>query len=255
MLFRSFQRCEPNYGWGPGVRDHYLIHYVASGRGVLTADGKTFQINSGNMFLIYPGTQVHYTADSQAPWEYIWVGFDGSDAPFLLSQAGFTPGRPYLTIDDAALTAEMMAIYESRGSQVHEVTRMTGRLYGFLAGLIERASPESRGMDDPLLICARNAAAYIAGNYSRPLTVDDIAADAAVSRSGLYRSFRRHLGVSPMQYVIHCRIERACALLQNTGSSVSGVARAVGFEDPLYFSRAFKAAKGCSPSAYRKAII
>ena len=30
----GFQKCEPRYQWGPGVRDHYLIHYIVSGKGI-----------------------------------------------------------------------------------------------------------------------------------------------------------------------------------------------------------------------------
>ena len=40
----GFQKCAPGYAWGPGVRDHYLIHYVVSGRGTLELEGRTFRV-------------------------------------------------------------------------------------------------------------------------------------------------------------------------------------------------------------------
>lgn len=204
------------------------------------------------MFLIRPNSTVQYQADQEDPWEYVWVGFNGHDAPFLLNQAGFTQRQPILTrLNGDELAGKMLQIYENRGSQIHESTRMTGLLYEFLASLIGQVRPAGRQDDDPVISAVRTAADFAAGNYSRPITIAEMAAYAGVSRSALYRAFRRHLGVSPMQYVTRLRIERACVLLQNTGSSINSVARSVGFEDPLYFSRAFKAARGCSPGKFR----
>lgn len=254
VVSAGFQRCLPGYGWGPGVRDHYLLHYVQAGRGQYTLNGETYQVVSGELFLIRPNVPVHYQADLTDPWDYVWVGFDGHDAPFLLNQTGFSPGRPVLAVaDGAALAALMLEIYDCRGSQVHEVTRMTGLLYQLLAVLIGQALPDRQQGNDAGLAAIRTAADFIAGNYSRPITVDEIAAYAGVSRSVLYRGFRNHLGISPMQYAIRCRIERACVLLRSTDTAVAGVARSVGFEDPLYFSRIFKANMGQSPDRYRRA--
>ncbi len=43
----GFQKCPPGYGWGPGVRDHYLLHYVLSGQGTYETGGRTFVLHSG----------------------------------------------------------------------------------------------------------------------------------------------------------------------------------------------------------------
>ena len=43
----GFQKCPPGYGWGPGVRDHYLLHYVLSGQGTYETEGRTFVLQYG----------------------------------------------------------------------------------------------------------------------------------------------------------------------------------------------------------------
>ena len=66
----GFQSCDSLYQWGPGIRDHYLIHYIISGKGRYTVNGSVHTLTPGDAFLVYPNTEVIYQADAQDPWEY-----------------------------------------------------------------------------------------------------------------------------------------------------------------------------------------
>ena len=63
----GFQKCPPDYGWGPGVRDHYLLHYVVSGKGYYETDDRTFVLQAGDTFLALPDTPIYYRADHEQP--------------------------------------------------------------------------------------------------------------------------------------------------------------------------------------------
>ena len=80
------QRCEPGYSWGPGVRDHYLIHYVISGSGVYETNGVRHELRAGDLFLSQPDMRIFYQASEDDPWEYCWVGFHGTDAEQLIER-------------------------------------------------------------------------------------------------------------------------------------------------------------------------
>ncbi len=56
--------------------------------------------------------------------------------------------------------------------------------------------------------------------------------------------------MSPKRFLLEYRIERACTLLVTTNCSIQEISNSVGFEDPFYFSRAFKDVKGMSPRQY-----
>ena len=90
----GFQKCPPGYGWGPGVRDHYLLHYIVSGRGTYDAGGRTFTPGAGEAFLAFPDTPIFYRADREEPWEYYWVGFAGPSAGLLLARRLFPGNAP-----------------------------------------------------------------------------------------------------------------------------------------------------------------
>ena len=57
------QQCSPGYGWGPGIRDHFLLHHILSGRGTCIISNQKYALQAGDSFLVYPETTVHYYAD------------------------------------------------------------------------------------------------------------------------------------------------------------------------------------------------
>ena len=79
----GYQKCEPLYTWGPGIRNHYLIHYVITGKGYFKVHGKTYELKSGDCFLVYPNQEILYYADQKDPWVYCWIGFSGSVQGFF----------------------------------------------------------------------------------------------------------------------------------------------------------------------------
>ena len=50
----GLERCAPGQTWGPGIRDHYLIHLVVSGKGVFEVGGRTYEVVPGDLFFARP---------------------------------------------------------------------------------------------------------------------------------------------------------------------------------------------------------
>ena len=245
----GFQKCPPGYGWGPGVRDHYLLHYILSGRGTYRAGGAEHRPGPGDLFLIVPDEPAEYQADGADPWEYYWVGFAGPAAPLLLAQTPFA-GRPgtYAPAAGDAMRQALLDIYKARGSSYPHAVRMAGYLQAALGLLMEGEGAGEGSLVSP----AARGADFFRRNYSQPIGVEDAARHAGVSRSSLYRAFEMDFGCSPSEYLTRCRLSRARQLLSHSALSVSQVAASVGFDDPLYFSRVFKRETGLSPSAFRE---
>jgi len=75
---------------------------------------------------------------------------------------------------------------------------------------------------------------------------------AHLSAVHLGRLFRAHVATSPMQFLRKPRIEQSRFLLERSQLRIGEVAREVGFEDPLHFSRVFSKSMGLSPRQYRR---
>ena len=89
-----------------------------------------------------------------------------------------------------------------------------------------------------------------------PLTLQDAAQMSGRSASTVTRLFKKHTGQSFKQYQLSCRLQRAAELrTESPDRPIAEIAPAVGFDDPLYFSRLFRKHTGQSPTACRKAQL
>lgn len=250
----GYQKCEQNYQWGPGIRDHYLIHYIISGKGTYIANGKEYSLSAGDAFLVFPNSIVTYKSDSSAPWEYTWVGFAGSDAPTILQSTDFTKASPFIRQleNGEEIKRNILSIYDSRGNNFESAVAMTGKLYTLLSSLLKISSKK---------ICTNNNVSYvqkaiefISENYSYPITIEDVATYVGLSRSHLFRTFQTVLNVSPKEYLTDFRIKQACNLIENTDLTFTAIANSIGFDNSLYFSKTFHKRKGLSPMEYKKKL-
>ena len=252
----GYEKCHPGYQWGPGVRDHYLIHHIIRGKGSYTIEGRAYYLGAGDTFLLFPGVESCYRADEKDPWEYAWVGFAGNDAYSMIANTEFSKENPILNQSEISseLFQKIRAVYEANGNTFRDAVSMTGALYS-LMGFLMKHSAGKEQPKNPQIHYVERAMQYIAEQYSYPITVEDVAVYTGVSRSYLFRLFREKMKQSPKEYLLEYRIRQACQLLNQTDLPVRSIAHSVGFEDNLYFSKVFRKYKSCTPSEYRSLNI
>ncbi len=144
-----------------------------------------------------------------------------------------------------------MNIYMSKGNLDSDKLRMSGYLLLALSCFVDKSTTKM-ARTDISSVYMKKAIEYIEFNYTGKLGVQDIADYIGISRSRLYRIFMSTYGKSPMEIILEYRIRMACQLLKHSNLSIGAVAYSVGFEDNLYFSRAFKKMKGISPREFIK---
>ncbi|MBI4978213.1 MAG: helix-turn-helix transcriptional regulator [Spirochaetes bacterium] len=102
---------------------------------------------------------------------------------------------------------------------------------------------------------ADKAKEYIDSHFSENISIALLSDNLMLSRDYLRHAFRKHHGVSPLQYLITKRIENAKLMLEQTGIRIRDAALRCGFENEYYFSRIFKKVEGISPREYRDRIV
>ncbi|NMA65215.1 MAG: AraC family transcriptional regulator [Clostridiaceae bacterium] len=256
----GFEECSPWHSWGPGVRDHFIIHIVHKGQGSFTSNGKTYKLKTGQGFLICPGQIVQYEADASFPWTYSWVGFHGLKSEAILKSAALTSENPVFecsnnSYKDLMINTLNSMIAELRREKVSELM-LAGYLYLFLSYLVKNQKKilhVSRNVKNTDKYVS-DAIDYIEKNYARHITVGEVAQTINIDRSYLSSLFNKFLGISPRDFIIKYRMDKACELLKNPQLSVGDVARSVGYEDPFQFSKTFKKTIGLPPLKYRNSL-
>jgi len=244
----GYQVCKSNHSFGPFVRDHYLIHCVVKGWGTYKANGKAHKISEGQGFIIFPSETTTYAASTDDPWEYYWVGFNGSDAKRIIGMCGLSLKNLTFTLPDFTRTIQYLkSIYDvSQCSQAKEYA-MLGYLYLFLSNLI---IPQKEHVSTSSYL--EKALWLIDQKYSYDISIAKIADMIGIDRSYLYKLFIEKYNISPKEYLLTKRIEKAKELLRNTDLSVSQVAYSVGFSDYCHFSKIFKQKEGTTPKIYNQ---
>jgi AraC-like DNA-binding protein len=88
--------------------------------------------------------------------------------------------------------------------------------------------------------------------WNEPWTVESLAAQVGLSRSGFAARFHELVGETPLRYLVHWRLMKAAAWLHETDDSLAEIAERVGYDSAPAFSKAFKQWRGIGPGAYRK---
>ncbi len=258
MYQYGFEQCEPGHSFGPAKRNHYLFHYVISGTGTLMADNakgetQTYSIKSGQGFLIFPEQITTYYADQNLPWEYIWIEFDGLKVKEAFSLTELSVNTPVYQANSKDLREQLMnemlyIVHHAKESPFH----LIGHLYLFFDYLIQSVKStklvQSGRMSDYYIKEALN---YIEQNFQNEITIEEIAAVCGINRSYFGKIFHNSIGCSPQEFLMKYRMTKATELLKLTSLSIAEIGSAVGYENQLHFSRAFKNINGVSPREWR----
>ncbi len=251
------EKCEPLHSFGPYVRNHYLFHYVISGRGVFVpghAEAERYALKAGQGFLIFPHQETTYYADKADPWEYIWIEFDGMRAGEASYRAGLSQEDPvYQSSSPEAgekLYGHMNTLLEAEEASG---LYLTAQAYLFLDQLITSSDKKRKARNTRLRdFYVREAINYIERYYYSNISVEDLADVCALDRSYFSKIFKDAVGQSPQQFLIAYRMAKAREALKSSSLPIKEIAASCGYPNPLHFSAAFKKFHGESPSSWRR---
>lgn len=247
----GYENCDPGHYWA-GCKGFHVIHVVLRGRGVIKIGDAVHQVRAGELFYIPQDRDVVYRADEEEPWEYRWVGFVGTKATATLNETVLPTAICTAVTHVEKFSERMSRIYEcaSRGDEQGDLLAL-GHMYFFLAELLEECGAQGKE-NNVAALYVRQATEYIREHYASMVSVDAICQRLNISRSYLYKLFKRYYGESPSSYITRFRLEKARELLNMQRYVVNEVSEMVGFSDPSYFTKRFRMVYGVTPREYGK---
>lgn len=232
--------------------DSYLLVAVASGSGELTFGNENFHLKAGDCFFIDCRIPHNFASSENDPWELLWIHFNGATSrqyyEYFTSQFK-NVFRPSSFEKITATISEIIHVNEQNNPNTELLT----------SGLIVRALTLSLSVelsesseDSALKQKLATVNAYIEENFSRDLSLEQIASDFYISKFYLTREYKKIYGKTIFQHIITCRINYGKKLLRFSDKSVEEIAHLCGFNDQSYFARQFKKSENVTCFAYRK---
>lgn len=254
----GWERCASSHAFGPAARNHFLFHYVISGCGMLLADNKeketcNYRVKSGQGFMIFPNQINTYIADQNLPWEYVWIEFDGLRVKEALEIAGLSPNAPIYHANSHDLRETMMneMLYIAQHGDMAPF-HLIGHLYLFLDAMTRSVSSIRLSGSGKLQdFYIHEAINFIEQNFQNNVSVEDIADTCGLNRSYFGKIFKKSVGRTPQEFLLNYRMTKAAELLKLTKLSIGDISKAVGYDNPFHFSRAFKHVYGMPPREWR----
>jgi AraC-like DNA-binding protein len=228
---------------------------VGEGSGRFNIDGQWHQVSPYSVVIYNPGVWHEECLELYESHHVLFLGFSRFQLP------GMPAGR--LTLNRRSYVIEIREHYRDMSNRFFDIMRHKDRLTvhsewiancltaAFLVQLIsflEPAVPESATKRTEEI---RFVKQYIDEHYSEPLTLRILSNIALLSPYYLSRLFKAETSVSPIQYVIACRMESAKHLLSHTNDPVAVIAEKVGYSSETHFQNLFKKWCGTTPSRFR----
>ena len=195
LYYGGWEICCPMHTFGPAIRQHYLIHYVTRGKGRLWMNDTCYVIEKDTMFLIRPGITCVYQADKDDPWQYLWIGFNGTKAIQYLNDIGLSSN--HLTFQ-CNYSEELKQIVHNMLKNNNFATSnqflLESLLYSFFS-ILSKDIKTILPTNDNNNLYVKKAIEFIENNYTNNLKITDIAKYVCITRNYLYLLFRKHLNI------------------------------------------------------------
>lgn len=235
-----------------GRRDFLLI-YTHTGRSMVHFGRERREAAAGTAYFYRPGEEQFYGQIRNICTKCYWICFSGYGAETLLRELGLETG----SVMEIGTDRSLVSIFETIISELmqkaeHYQIRTSILMQQTLCKIAELRENRSGRTKPEMQECVAKAIDYMNMHYPERIMVKELAEKSGLSVSRFIQIFRGSAGVSPKEYLMNVRMDKACEFLRYTNLTVKEIAVMTGFEDQLYFSRVFRKYRKLSPTEYRK---
>lgn len=233
--------------------DNYLLMYTVSGAGKLVYKNSVMQLTPHTAALIELKTPFHYETQENN-WVFKFAQFNGTAAKIYYDlitkddrySIPILSSRAIDTAFNTILSLPAVADITGSISASHSISAiLTSMLENIQLNLNEH-------LDERHIESIQKVLNYIAENYDKDLTLEQISIMTNTSKYYFLKLFKKHTGLTPYNYLINYRINQAQRLLKTTDMTISLIAEKVGFSSAHIFIKHFKNIINMTPLQYRK---
>ncbi|MBD1379409.1 helix-turn-helix transcriptional regulator [Bacillus sp. IB182487] len=257
LMLAGYKACPPHWSRKGKKPKHHSLWFITKGNGEVVLNGKKDRLCPGKLIVFTPEMVCDKKVSGTNPLEFYFVRFSYALAfeekdrwHFKQSGDAAFPLNGVYTINNSSavvlLLEQLNALSKRRGATISMQQKVV--FQELLLTFIEDFHSQSISGDSKKAI--EGTIEYMVNHYKNSITLPELANIAGLSVSHYSRLFKKYIGLSPIDYLTHLRIDRAKELLVLSDIRIKEVSQNVGYVDELYFSRTFKRIVGISPSQF-----
>lgn len=246
-LKRTFHNCAAEQNW----HENLEIQLVTDGEGRVLLNGEAYSIEK-NSIVVVNSNVIHYTCtDSALTYTVLILSTDWCKQMGIAYDAlHFAP-----IFKSEKLQKWILKLVEMRAARENplSVAKVNQLLLQMMIELVENYAAPAQAMptDSKRFEVIKAVIAFIQKNYSRKITLDEIAKAVFYDKYALCREFKKYTGQTIVESLNQYRCIKAVDCLE-VGKTVAETATLCGFENLSFFTKTFKRYTGKAPSAYKK---
>ncbi len=227
------------YSYSSRPRPDYGFLLVTHGEIKISTADEYISAKAGD--IIFIPKHLCYDAVIENEAEDYLINFDTNGSDVLFE-------KPYKLLENAPLYCidRFLKLAKEQDEKGQRALRLRGLFY-LLVDSIESAASEENLLKDRNMEKVKNIL-----EDEKDYKISDIANECRMSESSLRKSFKAYYGISPAEYRLRYRLDRAKYLLESTNMTLGEISNALHFYDTAYFCRMFKVYSGMTPRAYAK---
>lgn len=236
------------------VLNEYQLYYITRGAGYFeSASCSRTRIEAGMMFMLFPGEWHTFAPDPETGWDDHWIGFNGNFMDDKIRMGFFTFKNCVFRVGvDERIINTYHEILDIAQEEKKGFQQVISSLAISIIGRVHYEDINHTCSDTYINRIIKQAKAVMKENMASNQSLEEIAKSLDISYSLFRREFKKRCGVSPGQYRLELKLDKAKELLHSTNISIADISSKLHFECIGQFSTFFKKRTGVSPLEYRK---
>ncbi|MBT2215968.1 AraC family transcriptional regulator [Virgibacillus dakarensis] len=248
-------RSEYDKGWHSTQHTHHFteLFYIVKGKGSFILPDHDIPVKENDLVIINPNVEHTEKSNHQDSLEYIALGIEGLSFS-LPEEKDSQMGLYTYQGDRVDILFYLNKLLDEIQHNHDEYEVICQNIIEILIVKLRRGKKFTIEKTQPKNINKAVAFIkyYINQNYRDPITLDTLAKAGHINKYYLAHTFKKDIGISPIEYLNQVRIRESQILLETTNYNIAHIAEFIGFSSQSFFAQAFKRATGQTPSKYRK---
>ena len=248
----TLQSLEPHISKRQNLNS-FLFLVVLDGEGTLNYSGTRHRISAGDCALINCARPYSHESSATHPWSLKWVHFNGLEASYyydyFISRENSYLFRPRSILPFTDVLDQLYLCQQNK----NPLMELTSNKY--LTDMITLCFTENESLkmgEYTIPDKLKQIHEYISENYSRKISLEDLADRFFISKFHLSREYKKIYGTTLGNALTNLRLSHAKSMLRFSDDSIDTIALSCGFQDTGYFIKVFKKAENMTPLQYRK---